>query len=82
MINYKLNIVYLLFIYCIFLQNSNTLLSVAGDDIKPVPNMGQQAEVQECTPLFPGLKGCGHMLYSDAMFEDASPYFPLSGRSK
>ncbi|XP_034169697.2 apolipoprotein Bb, tandem duplicate 1 isoform X1 [Pangasianodon hypophthalmus] len=64
------------------LSVSNSMVSVAGDKTKTIPAMMDHTDVNECTPLFPGVKYCSALQYSDAMFNDASPYFPLSGDSK
>uniref|UniRef100_A0AAR2JKF9 Vitellogenin domain-containing protein n=1 Tax=Pygocentrus nattereri TaxID=42514 RepID=A0AAR2JKF9_PYGNA len=64
------------------LSITNTLLSVAGDDINIVPAMEQRVNAHECRPLFSGLKQCSSIDFSDAWINDASPYFPLSGDSK
>ncbi|KAI4895608.1 hypothetical protein NFI96_017030, partial [Prochilodus magdalenae] len=61
---------------------TNTLLSVAGDDIKKVPAMKEHVSTDECSPLLPGLEHCTVISFSDAMLNDASPHFPLSGDSR
>lgn len=58
------------------------MVSVTGDETKSIPSMTNHVDVNKCTPLFPGVKYCNALQYSDAMFNDASPYFPLSGDSK
>ncbi|XP_072553083.1 apolipoprotein Bb, tandem duplicate 1 [Salminus brasiliensis] len=61
---------------------TNSLFSVAGDDIKTVPAMMQRISEDHCRPLFPGLNYCDSVHFSRAMLNDASPYFPLSGNSR
>lgn len=58
------------------------MVSVTGDKATTIPAMVDQIDVNKCTPFFPGVKYCSALQYSDAMFNDASPYFPLSGDSK
>ncbi|KAK3516813.1 hypothetical protein QTP70_023691, partial [Hemibagrus guttatus] len=64
------------------LSVSNSMVSVTGDKTTTIPPMMDHIDVNKCTPLFPGVKYCSALQYSDAMFNDASPYFPLSGDSK
>ncbi|XP_060722344.1 apolipoprotein Bb, tandem duplicate 1 [Tachysurus vachellii] len=64
------------------LSVSNSMVSVTGDKTTTIPAMMDQIDVNKCTPFFPGVKYCSALQYSDAMFNDASPYFPLSGDSK
>ncbi|KAF5891255.1 apolipoprotein, partial [Clarias magur] len=64
------------------LSVSNSMLSVAGDKTQPIPAITDHIDVNECTPLFSGVKFCNARQYSDATRNDASPYFPLSGDSK
>ncbi|MCJ8743825.1 hypothetical protein PDJAM_G00098620, partial [Pangasius djambal] len=64
------------------LSVSNSMVSVTGDKTKTIPAIMDHTDVNKCTPLFPGVKYCNALQYSDAMFNDASPYFPLSGDSK
>ncbi|XP_058235125.1 apolipoprotein Bb, tandem duplicate 1 isoform X2 [Hemibagrus wyckioides] len=64
------------------LSVSNSMVSVTGDKTTAIPPMMDRVDVNKCTPLFPGVKYCSALQYSDAMFNDASPYFPLSGDSK
>ncbi|XP_030628767.1 apolipoprotein B-100 isoform X1 [Chanos chanos] len=61
---------------------TNSLVSVTGAEIKPIPSVMERVDVSECTPLFPGLKYCTALQYSDAMSNDAAPYFPFTGDSK
>lgn len=58
------------------------MVSVTGDKTTTIPAMTDRVDVNVCTPLFPGVEYCNVLQYSDAMFNDASPYFPLSGDSK
>ncbi|XP_007238433.3 apolipoprotein Bb, tandem duplicate 1 [Astyanax mexicanus] len=60
---------------------TNSLFSVAGDDIKTVPAMMNRINKEECNPIFPGLNLCGAVQFSYGTSNDASPYFPLSGDS-
>ncbi|XP_053531616.1 apolipoprotein Bb, tandem duplicate 1 isoform X2 [Ictalurus punctatus] len=64
------------------LSVSNSMVSVTGDKTTTIPAMTDRVDVNVCTPLFPGVEYCNVLQYSDAMFNDASPYFPLSGDSK
>ncbi|XP_027021973.2 apolipoprotein Bb, tandem duplicate 1 [Tachysurus fulvidraco] len=64
------------------LSVSNSMVSVTGDKATTIPAMTDLIDVNKCTPFFPGVKYCSALQYSDAMFNDASPYFPLSGDSK
>uniref|UniRef100_A0A4W4F378 Vitellogenin domain-containing protein n=1 Tax=Electrophorus electricus TaxID=8005 RepID=A0A4W4F378_ELEEL len=61
---------------------TNSLVSVAGAQMKTIPAMGESVDVEKCTLLIPGLKCCSILVYSDARLNDASPYFPLTGDSK
>lgn len=60
---------------------SNSIVSVAGDKTETISPMLDQTDVNECKPLFSGVKYCIGLQYSDAI-NDAFPYVPLSGDSK
>ncbi|XP_051510342.1 apolipoprotein B-100-like [Myxocyprinus asiaticus] len=61
---------------------TNSLVSVTGAETKTIPAMRESVNMEECSPLFPGLKYCSTLQYSYAFSSDASPYFPLTGNSK
>ncbi|XP_066532856.1 apolipoprotein Bb, tandem duplicate 1 [Hoplias malabaricus] len=60
----------------------NALLSVVGDNVKTVPAMKEHISDAVCGPFFPGLEKCSSFSYSEAMSNEDSPYFPLSGNSR
>ncbi|XP_063079429.1 apolipoprotein B-100-like [Engraulis encrasicolus] len=61
---------------------SNRLLSLHGAEVKSIPATGERVDVAECTPFFAGVKYCTALQYSEALYTDASPYFPFTGDSK
>ncbi|XP_076874065.1 apolipoprotein Bb, tandem duplicate 1 [Brachyhypopomus gauderio] len=61
---------------------TNSLVSVAGAQMKTIPALGESVDIEKCALLIPGLKYCSTLVYSDARLNDASPYFPLTGDSK
>ncbi|XP_051954733.1 apolipoprotein Bb, tandem duplicate 1 [Xyrauchen texanus] len=61
---------------------TNSLVSVTGAETKTIPPMRESINMEECSPLLPGLKYCSTLQYSYDFSSDASPYFPLTGDSK
>uniref|UniRef100_A0AAY4BB94 Apolipoprotein Bb, tandem duplicate 2 n=1 Tax=Denticeps clupeoides TaxID=299321 RepID=A0AAY4BB94_9TELE len=61
---------------------TNTLVSVTTSGTKPIPSITEKIDVSKCTPFFSGVKYCTDLQYSDAFYNEDSPYFPLSGDSK
>ncbi|KAL2082664.1 hypothetical protein ACEWY4_022482 [Coilia grayii] len=63
-------------------QVSNRLLSVSSGQAHLFPLVSEgRTNVQQCNPLFKGIKYCTTARYSMARSEDA-PYFPLNGETK
>ncbi|XP_070698840.1 apolipoprotein B-100 [Pempheris klunzingeri] len=62
---------------------SNTLLSVSSGQTTVVPSlMEDQADSEDCQPLFSGLNLCTVMRYSNATSVDQAPYYPLTGDTR
>ncbi|XP_062407569.1 apolipoprotein B-100-like [Sardina pilchardus] len=65
-----------------FFRVSNRLLSVSSGQATLMPSVSEaRTNVQECAPLFSGIKYCTTARYSMANSDDA-PYFPLNGETK
>lgn len=41
-----------------------------------------KVDVNECTPVFAGMKYCTTLQYIDAFSQETAPYFPFTGNSK
>ncbi|XP_052000861.1 apolipoprotein B-100 [Xyrauchen texanus] len=62
---------------------SNKILSVTASQTKIVPSMVEdRTESTECNPIFPGMKYCTILLYSNASSTNNSPYYPLTGETR
>ncbi|XP_041951597.1 apolipoprotein B-100-like [Alosa sapidissima] len=65
-----------------FFRVSNRLLSVSSGQATLMPSVSEaRTNVQECSPLFSGIKYCSTARYSMANSDEA-PYFPLNGETK
>ncbi|XP_051792719.1 apolipoprotein B-100-like [Acanthochromis polyacanthus] len=66
-----------------FIKISNSLVSVAGSEVKTIPPMVMdKVDVRECTPVFAGMKYCSELQYTDAFSQETAPFFPFTGDSK
>uniref|UniRef100_A0A8P4GC27 Vitellogenin domain-containing protein n=1 Tax=Dicentrarchus labrax TaxID=13489 RepID=A0A8P4GC27_DICLA len=65
------------------IKMTNTLVAVTGSEVKTIPPMVMDmVDVNECTPVFAGMKYCTALQYTDAFSQKTSPYFPFTGDSK
>ncbi|XP_055362306.1 apolipoprotein Bb, tandem duplicate 1 isoform X2 [Betta splendens] len=62
---------------------TNSLVAVTNAEVKTIPSSAtDKVDVDECTPVFTGMKYCSALQYNDASSQGTSPYFPLTGDSK
>ncbi|KAM4521772.1 apolipoprotein Bb, tandem duplicate 1 [Odontesthes bonariensis] len=65
------------------IKMTNTLVAVTGSELKTIPPMVMdKVDVNECTPVFAGMKYCTALQYIDAFSQETAPYFPFTGDSK
>ncbi|XP_023270962.1 apolipoprotein B-100-like [Seriola lalandi dorsalis] len=65
------------------IKMTNTLVAVTGSEVRTIPPMVMdKVDVNECTPVFAGMKYCTALQYIDAFSQDTAPYFPFTGDSK
>ncbi|KAM3603472.1 uncharacterized protein V6R79_023045 [Siganus canaliculatus] len=65
------------------IKMTNTLVAVTGSEMKTIPPMVMdKVDVNECTPVFAGMKYCTALQYIDAFSQRTAPYFPFTGDSK
>ncbi|KAM3603273.1 uncharacterized protein V6R79_019676 [Siganus canaliculatus] len=65
------------------IKMTNTLVAVTGSEMKTIPPMVMdKVDVNECTPVFAGMKYCTALQYTDAFSQRTAPYFPFTGDSK
>lgn len=46
------------------------------------PVVTDKVDVAKCSPFFAGMKYCTALEYTDAVSQETSPYFPITGNSK
>uniref|UniRef100_A0A667ZJC5 Vitellogenin domain-containing protein n=1 Tax=Myripristis murdjan TaxID=586833 RepID=A0A667ZJC5_9TELE len=62
---------------------TNTLVAVTGAQVRAItPMINDKVDVNECTPVFAGMKYCTALQYTDAFSHETAPYFPFTGDSK
>ncbi|KAI1895133.1 hypothetical protein AGOR_G00103160 [Albula goreensis] len=62
---------------------SNRLLSVSSTQTKIVPPLVEdRTDNVECDPVFPGLKFCTTVRFSNASSIEAAPFYPLTGDTR
>uniref|UniRef100_A0A3B4T7G9 Apolipoprotein B n=1 Tax=Seriola dumerili TaxID=41447 RepID=A0A3B4T7G9_SERDU len=65
------------------IKMTNTLVAVTGSEVRTIPPMVMdKVDVNECTPVFAGMKYCTALQYIDAFSQETAPYFPFTGDSK
>ncbi|XP_041832599.1 apolipoprotein Bb, tandem duplicate 1 [Melanotaenia boesemani] len=65
------------------IKMTNTLVAVVGSEVKTItPLVMDKVDVDECTPVFAGMKYCTALQYIDAFSDETAPYFPFTGDSK
>ncbi|KAM9703097.1 apolipoprotein Bb, tandem duplicate 1 [Menidia menidia] len=65
------------------IKMTNTLVAVTGSEVKTIPPLvTDKVDVNECTPVFAGMKYCSSLQYTDAFSHETAPYFPFTGDSK
>ncbi|XP_072545771.1 apolipoprotein B-100 [Salminus brasiliensis] len=62
---------------------SNELLSLTSTMTRKVsPIVEDRIDSTECNPIFPGLKYCTIVRYSNASSTNSAPYYPLTGETR
>ncbi|XP_066530178.1 apolipoprotein B-100 [Hoplias malabaricus] len=62
---------------------SNELLSLTSTVTRKVsPIVEDRTDSTECNPIFPGMKYCTIVRYSNASSTNSAPYFPLTGETR
>ncbi|XP_039982146.1 apolipoprotein Bb, tandem duplicate 1 [Xiphias gladius] len=65
------------------IKMTNTLVALTGSEVKTLPPVVMdKVDVNECTPVFAGMKYCTALQYIDAFSQETAPYFPFTGDSK
>ncbi|XP_071324164.1 apolipoprotein B-100-like [Trachinotus anak] len=65
------------------IKMTNTLVAVTGSEVRTIPPMVMdKVDVNDCTPVFAGMKYCTALQYIDAFSQETAPYFPFTGDSK
>ncbi|XP_026173749.1 apolipoprotein Bb, tandem duplicate 1 [Mastacembelus armatus] len=62
---------------------TNSLVAVTGSEMRTIPSVvTDKVDVNECNPVFAGMKYCTALQYTDAFSHETAPYFPFTGDSK
>lgn len=70
-------------VFFYFFKLSNNLVAVRGSEMVTIPSMVvDKVDINECTPVFSGMKYCSSLQYADAFSQEFAPFFPFTGDSK